>query len=269
MPELPEVETVVRTLESQIQDCRIEDISIRYAKIIDGDPEEFKQVLTGQCFRGFSRRGKYLLFYMDDVLFVSHLRMEGKFFLKDPDEPYSKHEHVCFLLDNGKELRYHDTRKFGRMELLDKETDLTSFHGLGPEPFDEAFNQEYIHRFIKGKRTKMKSLLLDQSFVAGIGNIYADEILFACGIRPGRSCAYLSKAEEEAIISETRHILRRAIAAGGTTIRTYTSSLGVTGLFQLECNVHEQKVCRKCGSNIKMKWIGGRSSYYCPVCQKR
>lgn len=267
MPELPEVETVVRTLEHQIQGREIEDVAVRTPMILECDPDQFRKTLIGQHFRTFERRGKYLLLYMDSVLFLSHLRMEGKYYLQAPEEPLDRHMHVIFQLDDGRQLRYRDTRKFGRMNLLPMDTDLLTFHGLGPEPFWDSFNADYIREYCKGRKEPVKSLLLDQHFVAGIGNIYADEICFACGIRPGRSCARMTKKDRENLVTETRRILTRAIAAGGTTIRSYTSSLGVTGRFQLECMVHEQKVCKVCGNEIRMKWIGVRSSYYCPHCQ--
>lgn len=268
MPELPEVETVVRTLEHQLKNQEIIDVKVLYPGIIEGNASEFSDRLKGQHFRVFDRRGKYLLFYMDDVLFVSHLRMEGKYFLQNNDEPINKHIHVIIQLKHHRQLRYSDTRKFGRMSIMARDTDLTHFHNLGPEPFTDAFNEEYVYQYCHSRRVPLKSILLDQSFVAGIGNIYADEICFACHIRPGRSSARLSHRECSQIVDETKRILLAAIAAGGTTIRTYTSSLGVTGRFQLECMVHEQKKCRICGSEIKMKRIGGRSSYYCSNCQK-
>lgn len=269
MPELPEVETVVRTLEKQIKGREIIRVDVRYPKIVEnGDAAAFSARLQQQHFRTFARRGKYLLFGMDDCLLVAHLRMEGKFYLQSPQEAITRHMHVLFQLDDGRQLRYHDTRKFGRMEIMEPDVDLRSFHRLGPEPFDAAFNAEYVHRWKKGRRLPIKSLLLDQNFVAGIGNIYADEILSACRIRPGRSCARLTRKEESLLVEKTKVILQEAIAMGGTTIRTYTSSLGVTGRFQLQCRVHMQKTCRRCGSTIRVKWIGGRSSYYCPHCQK-
>ena len=268
MPELPEVETVVRTLETKIKDLKIEDVEVIYPKIIVGSPKEFKKKCIGEHFRGFDRRGKYILFRMDTFTLVSHLRMEGKYYIQKPDEPRDKHMHIIFKLSDGNELRYRDTRKFGRMEIYPLEFDLDTFHGLGYEPFDKRFNQEYFHNYIKNKKLPLKTLLLDQHFVAGIGNIYADEILFACGLRPGRSCKRITIQDEKNIIEATRKILKRAIQKGGTTIRSYTSSLGVTGLFQLECMVHDKDICKKCGSDIKVKWIGGRSSYYCPNCQR-
>jgi formamidopyrimidine-DNA glycosylase len=268
MPELPEVETVVRTLEKQIAGEEIQKVTVRWPKVVEGmDPETFCRRLQGRHFLRFNRRGKYLLLGLEDSILIVHLRMEGKFYLMPDDEPLTRHMHVIFQLDGRRQLRYHDTRKFGRMTLVPPDTDFTHFHNLGPEPFDDAFNAAYMHAWKKGRKEPIKSLLLDQSFVAGIGNIYADEILAACHIRPGRSCARLTRREEEAIVANTRFILREAIRLGGTTIRSYTSSLGVTGRFQSECAVHGQKVCPVCGTAIKVKWIGGRSSYYCPHCQ--
>lgn len=268
MPELPEVETVVRTLEHRIKGAVITDVIVRYPRMIQGDVDGFVNTLKGNTFQGFERRGKYLIFRMDTCTLVAHMRMEGKFYIQSPEEEVTKHMHVIFSLEDGRQVRYHDTRKFGTMELVDRDYDFTHFHDLGPEPFWESFNADYIHAYRKGKKTPLKSLLLDQCFVAGIGNIYADEILFACGLRPGRSCARITRKDEENIVRETRRILTEAIAAGGTTIRSYTSSLGVTGRFQLSCMVHTKKTCSVCGNDIRVRYIGGRSSYYCPHCQK-
>jgi formamidopyrimidine-DNA glycosylase len=268
MPELPEVETVVRTLEHQIQGRTIEHVEVRYAKMIEGDPDAFCKELQGETFEKFERRGKYLIFRMSHVTLVSHLRMEGKFYLMSPEDPLTRHMHILFDLDDGRQLRYNDTRKFGRMKLYPRDMDFTHFKNLGPEPFWDNFNADYLHAYRKGRKEPLKSLLLDQRFVAGVGNIYADEILAWCHLRPGRSCARITRRDEENIVKYTRKVLSDSIALGGTTIRTYTSSLGVTGLFQTECTVHMQKVCPKCGTPIKVKYIGGRSSYYCPHCQK-
>ena len=268
MPELPEVETVLRTLEHQIAGEQILSVEVRYPKMIDRSPAEFANALTGRHFQRFERRGKYLLFGMEDITLVSHLRMEGKYYLMDSIEPADRHTHVIFQLPGGRQLRYHDTRKFGRMELLPRDVDPFSFHDLGPEPFWESFSEPYVYACAHARSVPVKTLLLDQTFVAGIGNIYADEICFACGIRPTKRSDRLRHRDCENIVLHTRRILKEAIAAGGTTIRSYTSSLGVTGLFQLECMVHAKKVCSRCGHPTKIKRIGGRTSYYCPQCQK-
>ncbi len=268
MPELPEVETVLRTLETQIKGEEITYVNVLLPKMIDRTEQEFADALTGKHFLTFNRRGKYLLFGMEDVILVSHLRMEGKYWLKQKGEPADRHTHVIFGLTGGRELRYHDTRKFGTMELCAPDMDLDSFHGLGPEPFDESFNGEYLRNVMHKRNTPLKSILLDQTVVAGIGNIYADEICFACGLRPRVNCRRISGPMCQKITEETRRILAAAIQAGGTTIRSYTSSLGVTGLFQLECNVHARKTCRECGGDIKIVKVGCRTTYYCPHCQK-
>ena len=269
MPELPEVETVLRTLETQIKDAVISDIEIYLPKMLDREPDAFRQCLKGQAFREFRRRGKYLLFVMDDCILVSHLRMEGKYYLYPDAEAPAKHTHIIFHLEDKRTLHYNDTRKFGTMEILDKDADLLHFHDLGPEPLSDEYDGVYVYAFMHAHERPVKSILLDQSFAAGIGNIYADEILSACMIRPGRSSKRVTKMECGAIADNTKMILSEAIKAGGTTICSYTSSLGVTGRFQLSCAVHGQQTCRRCGSHVKIKKIGGRSSYYCPVCSRR
>ena len=269
MPELPEVQTVLNTLEKQIKDRKIVDIQILYQPIVSCPEKEFRARLIGSCFRGFKRRGKYLLFEMDDVTLVCHLRMEGKFFILDKNVPIGKHDHVIFCLDDGIQLRYNDVRKFGRMELIEKKEDYRLFKDLGPEPFSEEFNVQYCHDYLKGKKLPIKQILLDQSFVAGIGNIYADEILSLIHVDPRTSAGRLSRKQLEELVIQTRNILNRAIEAGGTTIRSYTSSLGVTGRFQLDLNVHGLDICPLCGSTIKKIRVGSRGTYYCPKCQKK
>ena len=268
MPELPEVQTVVDTLAGQIRDREIIKIEVIYAPIIEDDISLFKEKLIGQHFRNFRRRGKYLLFEMDDLTLVSHLRMEGKYYLYEEGHPLSKHDHIVFYLDDGRRLVYNDFRKFGRMYLTDKKRDYRSFKDLGPEPFWDSFNEEYCKTYLAKHSAPIKEVLLDQHFVAGIGNIYADEILYACKIFPKRRADSLSDKEIEDLIKNTRKILRKAIRAGGTTIRTYTSSLGVTGRFQMSLRAHEQKICPVCKGEIRKITVAGRGTYFCPVCQK-
>ena len=268
MPELPEVQTVLDTLAFQIRDVQIKDIQVRCEKIVEGDIGSFRSSLIGQHFRFFQRRGKYLLFLMDDVTLVCHLRMEGKFFLQDPDVPFDKHDHVIFDLSDGRQLRYNDVRKFGRMEAIEKKDDYSMFRDLGPEPFDRSFSLAYCRDYLKRRKKPIKEVLLDQSFVAGIGNIYADEILFACKIDPRSSAFCLSDEDMKNIIANSRKILKKAIKAGGTTIRSYTSSLGVTGLFQMSLRAHDQKTCPVCKAEIRKIRVGGRGTYYCENCQK-
>lgn len=268
MPELPEVQTVLDTLEKRIKNKKIVDIEVRYNRIISGSTREFKKKMLGQHFRRFKRRGKYLLFEMDDITFVSHLRMEGKYFILDNKSSFNKHDHVIFYLDNGKQLRYNDVRKFGRMELIPKSCDYRIFKNLGPEPFSKEFNFKYCKNYLKNIKKPIKEVLLDQSFVSGIGNIYADEILFFMKVNPKKKSCNLNEQNIKDLIANTRKVLKRAIKAGGTTIRSYTSSLGVTGRFQQKLCVHTMKKCKVCHNSIKKIVIGGRGTYYCPSCQK-
>ena len=268
MPELPEVQTVCDTLAYQVKDAKIVDIKVIFPKIIEGDIDEFKRKLIGQHFRSFRRRGKYLLFEMDDITFVSHLRMEGKYYIFDQNDPILKHDHVIFYLEDGRALHYNDVRKFGRMYLIEKRRTYRKFRDLGPEPFWDTFNVSYCKDYLSRKKAPIKEVLLEQSFVAGIGNIYADEILYACKIHPLTKADTLSDLQINDIIKHTRRILGKAIRAGGTTIRSYTSSLGVTGLFQMSLRAHDQDSCKKCGAKIVKIRVGGRGTYFCPNCQK-
>lgn len=268
MPELPEVQTVLDTLELKIKDASILDIKVLYKPIVSTDIKTFKKKLIGQHFREFKRRGKYLLFEMDDITLVSHLRMEGKYFVQKNDEPLIKHTHVVFCLDNGYELRYNDVRKFGRFELIDKKENYDIFKDLGPEPFSKEFNVKYVKEYFKNCNKPLKEVLLNQSFVAGIGNIYADEICFAVSLKPTYICKNIKEDKIKELIEQTRLILKNAIKAGGTTIRSYTSSLGVSGRFQLKLKIHTLEYCSKCKSKVKKIRVGGRGTYYCERCQK-
>lgn len=270
MPELPEVETVVRTLEKLIKNEEIIDVKIYWDNIIVGDIDEFKNKLIGQHFNDFKRRGKYLLFKLDDYYLMSHLRMEGKYFVFDDAHSKDKHSHVIFSFKSGRQLHYNDTRKFGKMELLAGDLDIKNIKGLGPEPFDDDFNLAYVRSVASKFKGPIKQLILDQHFVAGVGNIYADEILFEMAIDPESPANKLSDEDFNNMIVATRKILTKAIADGGTTIRSYTSSLGVSGRFQLSLNVHQRvnEKCKRCGGIILKKTVKTRGTYYCKKCQK-
>ena len=270
MPELPEVETVKETLKKQILKRKIEKVKILYDGIIATDKNEFAKNIVGQTFRDIKRRGKFLIFELDDYYLVSHLRMEGKYFLKPIEDEISKHEHIIFYFSDIS-LRYHDTRKFGKMYLVTKDklyTDTPLIH-IGLEPWDDKLNSDYLKEKYN-LNTAIKTLLLNQDILTGIGNIYADEILFMSKINPMKKGKDLTKIDCDNIITNTREVLAEAIKMGGTTIRSYTSSLGVTGHFQGNLLVHNQdgKKCKECGSIIIKTKVNGRGTYYCPTCQK-
>ena len=273
MPELPEVETVKETLKKKILNKTIDSVIVRYSGIIEGiSTDDFTTKLKGQTFRNITRRGKWLIFHLDDYYLLSHLRMEGKYFLKDENMEFGKHEHVIFRFTDHTDLRYQDTRKFGRMLLVDKDklNDTRPMLELGLEPWDKNLTIDYLKDKYKNKKLPIKTVILDQSIITGIGNIYADEILFLSNINPLVSASSLKDKDLENIISNTKIVLEKAILEGGTTIRSYTSDLGVTGRFQNELFVHcrENEKCQKCGSIILKTRVGGRGTYYCPKCQK-
>lgn len=271
MPELPEVETVKQSLKSRLLGKKIIRTRVLWDNIIAyPSKEEFVKETADKTINDIKRRGKFLMFDLEKYYLLSHLRMEGKYFFKDNSEPILKHEHVIFDLDDGTELRYMDTRKFGKMYLIKKEdiNNIGPLKDLGLEPWDENLNNDYLIKIYKNKKLPIKSVLLDQSIIVGIGNIYADEILFLSKINPYKKPNELDDNELNDIIKNTRYVLECAIKKGGTTIRTYTSSEGVHGRFQQDLLVHNQEYCKKCNSKIEVVRIGGRSTYYCPNCQK-
>lgn len=268
MPELPEVETVRRTLKNFILGRKITKIEIRYPKIIEGNQELFVQKVTDQTFRDIERYGKYLIFLLDDCAFSSHLRMEGKYNIVPAHAPYAKHDHVIFHLDDGHDLRYHDTRKFGRMALVSPDHYRTQppFDRLGSEPWEASY--EALYDCLHHKQIPIKHVLLDQSLLCGIGNIYANEICFRMGIDPRTKASRLSKKRVKQLCEVAQVVLQEAIDQGGTTIHSFDAN-GIHGLFQVELKVHGQKECQVCHTPVKKIMIQNRGTYFCPVCQKR
>ena len=273
MPELPEVETVKNTLKRLVLTRTIKSVVVRYDNIIEYPmSDEFIEKIKNQKINDIHRRGKWLLFELSDFYLLSHLRMEGKYFLKTNHDELDKHEHIIFKLDNGEELRYRDTRKFGKMWLVDKKEidECKPIKELGLEPWDKELTGEYLLDKYKNKRLPIKSVLLDQSIITGIGNIYADEILFLSKLNPCQISSSLSIDDCNNIIKYTKEVLEKAIELGGTTIRTYESSEGVHGRFQNNLLVHNKKgeKCPNCDTIIEKIVVGGRGTYYCKVCQK-
>ena len=274
MPELPEVETVKEALNQTVKGQTIKDIELRYEPMVKNmSADEFKEKLINQTIQEVSRRGKYLVFHFDDYQLLSHLRMEGKYFYVDSDFELNPHVHVIFTLENGKRLLYQDTRKFGTYHLYDKAIDLETtapFQVLGLEPFATEFTPSYVKEKIQNKKKPIKSLLLDQTIVCGLGNIYVDEVLYRARLHPLTSSSELTDKDIENVVKYTVEVLARAIELGGTTIRTFSSSHGVSGTFQNELLVHQRKGenCYECHTPIEKIKVGGRGTYFCPTCQK-
>lgn len=268
MPELPEVETVRQTLKQFVLNKTIESIDVYYDQVIDGERHVFQEKLVNQTIKDIQRQGKYLIFILDHDAFISHLRMEGKYYVVDASTPIDKHTHVVFHLDGHVDLRYHDTRKFGRMKLVSHDHYLYEepLNRLGKEPFDITTDELYssFHR----SSLPVKTILLDQSIMSGIGNIYANEICYLMHIDPRTKASRLSKKRVDELRIIAIDVLNAAIQQGGTTIHSFDAN-GIHGLFQVQLNVHGQKVCSVCHHNIKKIMLHQRGTYFCPICQKR
>lgn len=269
MPELPEVETVRTILEKNIINKTIEDVVIKYDKIIQNvSINEFITNLKGQTFIEMKRRGKYLICVLNDYYLIVHLRMEGKFFFMH-NEPLSNHDHIIFKF-NDSELRYNDTRKFGTMHLFKKDVDIYNVYPLnkiGLEPFDKEFSSLYLKNHFNKSNKPIKTTLLDQSIIAGLGNIYVDEVLFMSSIHPLEKTKNLNDEHIASIAKNSVIVLNKAIKLGGTTIRSFQSSHDITGRFQNELLVHTKIKCPTCNSYITKIKVGGRGTYLCEKCQ--
>jgi len=271
MPEIAEVRTVATVLKKQILNKKIKDVNVLYKGIITNDLDYFKECLIGNEILDIKTKGKWLLFYLNDYILLSHLRMEGKYFIKNIEEEINKHEHVIFEFENFS-LRYHDTRKFGKMTII-KQNEIDTYESLsklGPEPFDKTLTKDYLYNKLHNKNLSIKTLLLDQTIINGLGNIYANEVLFESGINPTKVGKEINIDECQKIIESSKKIVKKAIEEGGTTIKSYTSSLGVEGNYQKYLRVHmkENEECSVCKNKIEKIKVNGRSTYYCPKCQK-
>ena len=273
MPELPEVETVRRGLEKLILGKKILNIEIRYPKMIKTDLNQFQKELPGQVIQSMGRRGKYLLFNLRDKVLISHLRMEGKYFYYPDEIPERKHAHILVHFEDGTTLVYEDVRKFGTMELLAPEL-LDSYFiskKLGPEPTDQDFDLGRFKLALKKSKKPIKSHLLDQTLVAGLGNIYVDEVLWRAKVHPSRHSNSLTAQEARKAHDETIKVLGQAVEKGGSTIRSYTNAFGEDGTMQEFHQVYDKagQACSRCGSTIEKIQLGGRGTYFCPKCQRR
>lgn len=272
MPELPEVETVRRSLLGLIQNKTIKDIHVYYAKIIIGDPEVFVTALQGRKLLTIDRRGKYLLFRFDhDLTMISHLRMEGKYFVRQSIEPENKHVHVVFEFTDGSVLQYQDVRKFGRMQLVQTGTEaqVSGIKALGPEPFSPDFKVDSFYTALRRHHKAIKQVLLDQHVVTGLGNIYVDEVLWLSQISPLLPANAITRAQAEVLHDNIVQELKMAVDHGGTTIRSYVDANGNTGQFQFDLHVYgrQGQSCERCGTTIEKIKLGGRGTHFCPQCQ--
>lgn len=275
MPELPEVETIRRVLAPQIKGQKIMGIGIAHKQVIAHPSAElFCDRIIGQAFSHVERRGKFLIFcFAGGDSMVVHLRMTGSLLVTPPEYPQEKHTHVVFSLADGKELRYIDARRFGRLWLLEKgeEDNVTGMDKLGPEPFDEALTAEYLRERLLKRKKSIKECLLDQSIVAGIGNIYGDEILFAAGIHPARPARDLTMCEYERLVKQIYETLEYFIEKNVIPAEDYLAGKGQTYRNTPYLRVYgkEKKPCPICGRELQKIVLAGRSSVFCAHCQDK
>ncbi|EPZ39591.1 MULTISPECIES: DNA-formamidopyrimidine glycosylase [Anoxybacillus] len=270
MPELPEVETVRRTLLPLVVGKTIERVKVHWEKIVQHpDVETFCDRLKGQTIYDIERRGKFLIFQLDDVVLVSHLRMEGRYIYEKENAPFDRHTHIFFTFTDRTELRYRDVRKFGTMHLFNKGENVPPLSNIGIEPLDEQFTVLWLTDQLQRTKRTIKAVLLDQTIVAGLGNIYVDEVLFRSSIHPERIATTLTEQEIEALHEAIVETIREAIEKGGSTVRTYVNTQGKIGTFQTQLYVYGRvnKPCRRCGEPIVKTTVANRGTHYCKHCQ--
>lgn len=275
MPELPEVQTLINNLiEEGVCDKKITDVEVYMSKLLKNIKlNDFKKTLIGSKIKRIERLGKYLLFILDNKKVMAvHLRMEGKLFFQNSDELFDKKHTLLIIKMNKMELRYHDTRRFGTFHIYNENDYLKSneLSKIEIDPLNQNFDWKFLKNKISMKNKVIKTALLDQSNISGIGNIYADEILFASRINPTKGCKELTDNDFKNIENHARRILKLAVENKGTTIFSYLFKKDQGGQFQKFLKVHlkKGKPCPRCKTIIEKMKVNGRGTYYCPKCQK-
>lgn len=272
MPELPEAETIARDLDPRLAGRRITDVAFTHDDVVAGPTDRFATSLVGRSITGVGRRGKNVVVHLDDAgRLVVNLGMTGRLVTSDaPRAGELAHVAVAFRLDDGRDLLYDDTRRFGLLQRYDAESWAARDVELGLEPLSDAFTAGALWSLTKRTRTPVRNFLLDQRRVAGVGNIYALEALFRAGIRPTRRGHTLTRKEAARLRGTLRDVLTRAIEHRGTTFSDYRDGSGEAGGFEplLQVYGREGKPCRACGTAIKRTVLTNRSAFYCPHCQR-
>ncbi len=270
MPELPEVETTINDLKPDVLGKTIKEVAIPDEHAIaNPSPAQFKKQLTGRKIEALSRRGKHLIFKLDDGRYlIVHLRMSGSLLLLHPGEDAGKYVRVTFKLSDGNIVNFRDLRRFGRLWLVDNPDSIVG--KLGPEPLEDSFTPAVLKEILKGRKTPIKSTLLNQELIAGVGNMYADEALYHARIHPLQPAGSLTKAEIDRLFEAIQLVLRKGIRAKGASTETYLRPGGVKGEAHLQFRVAHQKgkACPVCGGPIERIVVGQRGTFFCPRCQK-
>lgn len=272
MPELPEVETVKNVLKELTLNKTIKNVEVLRKQTIDGDADIFVKTLPGKTIIDFGRVGKFIIFFLtDNKVMISHLRMEGKYFLKNESEKITKHDLVIFHFTDGTKLIYNDTRRFGRINLSSLEDYMKTepLSKVGPDPFMMK-DSKILEKAFKNKTIAIKTALLDQTIMSGLGNIYVDEVLFATKVHPETPAKMVTSKKLNEIWKSSIDVLKNAIEAGGSTIKSYHPKEGISGNFQVNLKVYGKKdgTCPNCGCKLRKIFVNGRGTTYCPHCQK-
>ena len=271
MPELPEVETTRRGLEPHLAGQTILRLTVRDPRLRWPIDARLPQLLAGQQVAAVQRRAKYLLLRLTHGTVLWHLGMSGSLRVVPSDLPVDPHDHIDLTLTAGHTVRFNDPRRFGSLIYVTGDPQAHPLLAkLAPEPFDPAFDADYLWRATRRRKVSVKQLIMNGQVVTGVGNIYASEVLFQAGIRPGRRSRSLKREEAARLVGAIRKVLKRAIRVGGTTLRDYVNPDGNPGYFRQKLYVYERsgEPCRICGTPIRSLTQGQRSTYYCPVCQK-
>ena len=271
MPELPEVEVIVQGLQKKITGRKIIDVKINLPKLIALGKKSFVKKLKGLIIKNVHRRGKYIIIDLSkQQALLIHLKMTGQLIIAKATDPLNPHAHFILTLSNALELRFHDTRQFGRIYLLDSRNvcNLKQLNMLGPEA-NRVSKQEFLKRLSK-RKGRIKPLLLNQSFLAGLGNIYCDESLYSAGIHPLCLAYKISRGKQIKLHQAIQRILNSAIAHGGSSVENYLDSQGKPGRYQKKHKVYRKtgRPCSVCRNPIQRIKIGGRSTHFCSFCQK-
>jgi formamidopyrimidine-DNA glycosylase len=271
MPELPEVEVIRRGLAPLLVGRRFLAVKVGPKRLRQqSSPQELRRWVQGRRLDNLRRRGKYLRFNLEGgVTLLIHLGMTGRLLVGRPAAPLLPHVHLVFQLEGGLDLLFQDTRRFGQVLVYPPGVDPAPLNQVGAEPFSRKVTPDWLLEQARGRSRPIKNFLLDARVVAGIGNIYACEILMAAGLHPATPVGRLTREEWDRVLTETRRILNYAIKKGGTTVANYLNSQGESGLFQLELLVYGRagEPCRRCGARIIRLVQAGRSTFFCPVCQ--
>jgi formamidopyrimidine-DNA glycosylase len=270
MPELPEVETIRRTLEPHVVGGRVTHVTVRERRLRAPIARDFEQRLRGRQVTALERRGKYLLFHLDrEQTLLVHLGMSGSLSCVPAGSPLGAHDHVAITFERTRTMVYNDPRRFGLMR-LGRAAEFAELGNVGRDPLSAAPSVDEWRALVRARRLPIKNLLMDQRVVAGVGNIYANEMLFQAGIRPRRRAGSLRRDELDRLSTALRRVLADAVELGGSSISDYRDANGQPGYFQMHHAVYDRagEPCRTCATAIKRVVLSGRSSYYCPHCQR-